>query len=323
MEKSLFFSSNDGDRIVRSSDLAIFFSKLFTNGVFNNSCKVKSNDNMSITVSKGYAFINGYFYYNDSDLVIPISIADSNQSRIDTIVLRYSSSNRNITAQVIEGNYATNPVSPDISRTNNEYDLRLANIYVNSGIGEITQNLIEDTRFLSECGNVTQAVLSLDTSEIFSQYGACFNSWFENLQINLDSNVAGNLQNQIGNTQDLSTIAGNLVGAINEIKNNVTNITENSNYIIIGNTLFMWGSFNKAFLLNEFTGNTITFPETLANNNYSVIVGPETDFAYFTEISYSAHNKTTTSCQVGGYNGGNGPISGNCSYMIIGTIANS
>ena len=59
--------------------------------------------------------------------------------------------------------------------------------------------MITDTRFGVDCGNVTQAVLELDTSEIFAQYTKYFNDWFNELQDELNSNQAGHLQNELNN----------------------------------------------------------------------------------------------------------------------------
>lgn len=200
MEKSGFFGSNSGDRKYPTKNIAGFLSQIFTNGIFNNSCQVIANDDMSITIKEGWAFINGYWYHNDSDKILNIEITDSNQSRIDNIVLRYIVENRDIVAQVIEGNYATNPVAPDLQRNTACYDLRIAKISIPTGSDKITQSMIEDCRFDSmDCGNVTQAVLQLNTTDIFKQYQIAFEEWFEKLKINLDENVATNLQNEINN----------------------------------------------------------------------------------------------------------------------------
>ena len=64
-EKSSFFNDVDDDRIYYAEDFAEYFIPFFTNGIFNNGCNVLAeNDNMSINVSVGRAFINGYRYYN-------------------------------------------------------------------------------------------------------------------------------------------------------------------------------------------------------------------------------------------------------------------
>ena len=194
-----FFNSVNNDRVYDASDVARFLKKFFTNGVFNNTLQVSSNDNMTVTVSSGNANIEGYGYENDDNLILDIDEADSTLSRIDSVILRLDLSNRQITAMILQGSYASEPSQPSIVRTGSIYDLRLANISVPAETTRITSDLITDTRFTNDCGNVTQTVLSLSTENIFKQYETMFYSWFNDLQVDLDGDVAGNLQDEIFN----------------------------------------------------------------------------------------------------------------------------
>lgn len=202
MEKSGFFNSDNHDRIYDASDVARILSNYFTNGIFNNGLKISSNNNMTISVATGFAHINGYTYELDEQKNIDISQSDQTLERIDSVVLRLDLNNRQISLQVLEGNYATNPTQPIISRTNNVYDLRLANILVSAGSTRITAESITDCRFSSDCGNVVQAVQHIDTEEIFEQYDTAFKNWFNNIKNQLSENQAGNLQNQITEIKD-------------------------------------------------------------------------------------------------------------------------
>ena len=194
MEESGFFASINGDSKYKSDVIATFFSKLFTNGVFNNELQVQANDNMTVTLKSGTAFINGYFYSNTVDKVINISLSDTEQSRIDSIVLRFSKENRQIIADVLEGSYADNPVAPELTRNSNIYELRLCNISVNKQADSITTSMIEDCRFNStDCGQVISAVQQLDTTEIFAQYQAAFDALFEQMEGILSGDAAGEL----------------------------------------------------------------------------------------------------------------------------------
>lgn len=198
MEESGFFSSNNGDRKYKSDLIASWLSKLFTNGVFNNELQVVANNNMTVTLKTGVAFINGYFYSNSIDKVINITLSDVEQSRIDSVVLRFSKENRNIIADVIEGLYATNPIPPELTRNSNIYELRLCNIYVNKEIDQITTAMIEDCRFNSEdCGQVVGAVQQLDTTNIFNQYNEVFNSLFDQMKGIINDDTGGSILNEL------------------------------------------------------------------------------------------------------------------------------
>lgn len=196
-QKYGFFNSVNNDRVYDASDVARFLSKFFTNGVFNNSLAVSSNDNMTVSVATGNANINGYGYENTESLTLDIDEADRTLNRIDSVICRLDLTNRQITTMILQGSYATTPSQPSITRNATIYDLRLANVSIPAGATRITASMITDTRFGAECGNVTQAVLELSTDEIFKQYKAWFDDWFAELQDELDSSQAGHLQNQI------------------------------------------------------------------------------------------------------------------------------
>lgn len=201
-QKYGFFNSINNDRVYDASDVAGFLSKFFTNGIFNNSLKVSANDNMTVSVATGTANINGYSYENTESLALDIGEADNELNRIDSVILRLNLSDRNITAMILEGQTATTPGQPVLTRSENIYDLRLANITVSAGTTRITADKITDTRFTDECGNVVQAVQSLSTEDIFKQYNTWFTTWFDNVKGQLSTDVAGNLQNQINEIND-------------------------------------------------------------------------------------------------------------------------
>lgn len=201
-QKYGFFNSVNSDRVYDAYDVAKFLSKFFTNGVFNNTLQVTANDNMTVSVSTGSANINGYVYENTDTLTLDIDEADGTLNRIDSVVVRLDLTNRQITAMILEGEYANTPSQPNIVRSGSIYDLRLANISIPTGTTRITNDMITDTRFSNECGNVTQAVLSLDTNDIFNQYQTAWNAWFANIQSQLSGDVAGNLQNAIDDSNN-------------------------------------------------------------------------------------------------------------------------
>lgn len=163
-QKSGFFNSINNDRVYDASDVAEFLSKYFTNGVFNDTLLVTSNDNMTVSVATGDANINGYSYKNTESLVLDIDESDSELNRIDSVIVRLDLTNRQITTMILQGSYASEPSQPSIVRTGNIYDLRIANIYVGAGATRITSENITDTRLGTECGNVTSLSNSIAIS---------------------------------------------------------------------------------------------------------------------------------------------------------------
>ena len=233
MEKSSFFNAvinNDiPDRLYKAEEFARFFSSFIGNGVFPNPATnlnvVGLNNNMTITVKEGKAWINGYFYENTNDLILEISNADGVLNRIDRVVIRLDFLNREIRTYVKKGSFATNPIAPAVQRDADIYELAIADIRVNAGTINITQANITDLRLNKElCGIVKGTIEEIDTTTLFNQLQAYiqeksldmqtwideakefftndFNIWFEGIKDILDENTAGNLLNEINKLKE-------------------------------------------------------------------------------------------------------------------------
>lgn len=223
MEKSSFFTSLNGDRKYKATDWAAYFANFIGNGVFPNpssALRVSTNGDMTVSLSPGYAFINGYAYTNTDNLILTIGPADAVLSRIDRAVLRCDFVNREITAKVKAGVFNSNPVPPPLQRDADAYELALCDIKIDPGIMNILQSKITDQVLNSElCGIVTQTVKTIDTTELFRKLDAFieergndvlhwidqstgkwekeFLAWFDTIKGVLDGDVAGKLTNRI------------------------------------------------------------------------------------------------------------------------------
>lgn len=211
-EKCGFFNSNNGDRKYKAEFFAEYFASFIANGVFPNpstGCQVMSNGNMTVTLKSGKAWINGYYYNNDSDLILPIDVADGVLKRIDRIVLQYSIIDRTIKAVVRKGTFASTPEPVVMQRNADYWELAIADILITNGAISVTQSAITDLRLNdSYCGIVHGLVNQADMTTIFNQYYtwfeetkasnlAEFQAWFDDLKIILSGDVAGNLYNLI------------------------------------------------------------------------------------------------------------------------------
>lgn len=179
MEKYYFFNSKNGDRVYNADSFADAFSPLFRNGVFREHLQVAANNDMSITIAAGYAFINGRTYHNTEEKIINIDINSSTLDRVDAVVIRLDTLQRNITAMVIAGNNAENPTAPDLVRDSTYYDLEIAEIRVRAGEVAITQADITDTRARADvCGWVDGQ--AIDITKIRNELAAVEESVIEN-----------------------------------------------------------------------------------------------------------------------------------------------
>ena len=99
-------SEGNYDRTYTSEQFALYFSKLFSNGVYGaDSTGLQTtalNGNMYITVAAGAFFINGRFYANDEEENILITAGDVHYGRYDRVVARADFVNRICGVYVLE-----------------------------------------------------------------------------------------------------------------------------------------------------------------------------------------------------------------------------
>ena len=172
------------DRTYLAEDFAKFFAPLIGNGIFAG----KSNElqvfqdvpaSMSVILSSGQSWIEGYGYVNDSDLKIPVDPADGVLGRIDRIVNQWSSVDRRIRTVWKKGTPAVNPVAPPLRWDADYKELNICILDVSAGLSAITQDKIRDTRADSSvCGWVTGLIDQVDTSTLFAQWESAYEKEF-------------------------------------------------------------------------------------------------------------------------------------------------
>lgn len=188
---------NSWDRSYLAEDFAKFFAPLIGNGIFAG----RSNElqvfqavpaGMSVVLSSGQAWINGYGYINNSDLLIPIDPADGALGRIDRIVAQWSAVDRRIKAVWKKGTPAVNPVAPPLVRNADYWELNLCVLDISAGLSAITQDKIHDTRMDSSvCGWVTSLIEQVDTSTLYIQWEAQAKLVLDAIQKELNDLEAG------------------------------------------------------------------------------------------------------------------------------------
>lgn len=201
-------SEGSYDRTYSSADLAAYFASFIGNGVYANPANqlkvTPANGKMAVNVSVGKAWINGYFYeLSESAKELAIATGDANNPRIDKVVCSLNLSNRLIELKVIQGAASANPQPPAHSREDEVFDLVLAEVAVAAGAVELSAEDITDKRpDNTVCGFVTGVVEQIDTTGLFSQYDAEFETWFSEVQGVLDGDTAGNLYKEIETIQE-------------------------------------------------------------------------------------------------------------------------
>lgn len=147
-----FFDSTETDvREYRADEFAEYFATMFTTGVFINanggdSLKVVTNgQSLTLDVSLGIAFIEGYMYkIIDSPKQLTLNAPDSTQNRKDLIVIRLDKETQDIKAAVKRG--VTGGAAPTVERSTNIYEIAVAEVNVIAGKSYIEQSQVTDTR---------------------------------------------------------------------------------------------------------------------------------------------------------------------------------
>jgi hypothetical protein len=200
-----FFNAVNGDRRYSADQLGNYFKGLISNGVFEKVGKafiVTSNNDMSINVGSGKAYINEKWIENDKTANYSIDASDTAYARIDTVVIRLDYTARTISIKILKGTASPTPTAVSITRNNSVYDLKLAEVKVNANVTKITTSDISDYRLDTRvCGFVTGVIKQVDTSDLFLQmqedYKAVRNSIVKDLNVN--TQVLTSMETRIAN----------------------------------------------------------------------------------------------------------------------------
>lgn len=150
-----FFNSINGDRKYLASDIAKAFDIGVSTGLKadkEDNLQIVPHENMIIKMLPGGAMIFGHYLLDEEEELITLDLADGELNRIDRIVLRYDKYERSIKTVVIKGTPALTPTAPAPLRTEEQFDLVLADIYVAKATTAITENNITDMRRSELCG---------------------------------------------------------------------------------------------------------------------------------------------------------------------------
>ena len=183
------------DREYIAEQFANYFRLFIGNGVFaspTNQLKVVANSGMNVTLKAGWAFINGYWYHNDDDLTLSVPANATASTVTDGVFIQFDSSNREIKAIVAAGR-------TEVDRESPYYELKVAEITVATATTAITDAMITDTRTNENVCGFVKGLLEgvISTNDLFAQYTAIFNDWFDHMKDQLSEDAAGNLQEQI------------------------------------------------------------------------------------------------------------------------------
>ena len=201
------------DRAVSSVPLRKLIKMLFSDGVMPNpstNLQVAAGTGMNVIVKPGFAICNGCMKLEEEQATIAVRAADASYDRIDAIVLRLDDNDavRSCELAILTGTPSVNPTRPALTRNASVWEIGLADIKISANSTAVTNVYITDTRYeTARCG-VISSISEFDTTKIYQQIladlasfkteeQANFLAWFAEMQNQLGTDAAGNLQNQI------------------------------------------------------------------------------------------------------------------------------
>lgn len=197
-ENAVLSSDNTPDRVYNATDLNEHLKGLVSDyGIYatqGSACQVVASSGLKLIVKTGRGKVNNHWFKIGSDTEITLDTADVILKRIDSIVIRRSSSDRNVVIAVKKGTLSATPTAPTITRSDDVQEICLAQVYVGANVTTITASNITDTRSSNDlCGWITGLINQMDTTTLFNQYQSAqndfittknteFNTWFSGVK---------------------------------------------------------------------------------------------------------------------------------------------
>ena len=261
--------SGNYDRVYDAASFAHYFSLLIKNGVFPNpstglQVRASSAPNMTVSVQPGSAWINGYYFtLKDTPEVLTIQ-SNATLFRIDSVILGLNYTSREIKPYVRSSAVSSAPSAVTLQRDDSVYELELARVLVGPGVTQIVQTNITDMRTnTASCGIVAGTIDQIDTTDLFAQYSAAFNDWFEGIKADLGEDVAGSLLTKIQALEDNKLNISNKATKIE-----VETGTDDSKYMTPASAAGKLNISNKATKndLGTAEGDSKWIPASIANH---------------------------------------------------------
>lgn len=194
MIKCGFYNSKNGDRKYNAEDMTQPYKRLVSDGVYAmpaGQLKVTAAGGMKIQVSAGAAKVGSRWLESDAIETFTLDPSDVALNQIYAVVIRDDNSEnvRKISIALKKGSLASNPIAPEVERSENITELKIAEVRVNKLVEEVTNADIKDTRADTKvCGWVTGLIEQVDTSDLFTQWESAYEQEHQRQQEQITNN---------------------------------------------------------------------------------------------------------------------------------------
>lgn len=197
-----FFNSKNGDRKYDATKISQMFDGLITDGIigsYGNTFAVTAGSGNSVKVDTGRAWFDHTWTLNDAIIVLSCDVAEVLQDRYDAVVLEVNedATVRANTIKIVKGTASSSPAKPTLTNSEHVHQYPLAYILRKAGSTSIAQQYIENAVGTSACPLATGVLKAMSTDQILAQWGAAFNTWFNEQKETLSTDAAGKLNNKV------------------------------------------------------------------------------------------------------------------------------
>ena len=248
-----FFNSIDGDRTYNADQMSTYFKGLVSDGVYQNvggALQVLAGSGMAVNVQTGRAIIDCKWLNSDAVETLTISESSPVLNRYTAVVARLDITNRLLELDTVDGTAASTPTKPAITNTAQIKELCLAMIYVPAGSTAITQANIQDTRGSSLCGWITGLITQLDTSQLWAQWNAAYQDYYDEMTSEFDAWFSSLTQQLNINTYVKQFKKHTVLSGESSVSLNMTGYTYDPSDIIFVYINGLYAAENEDYTLN-------------------------------------------------------------------------
>lgn len=226
-----FYNSLNHDRKYDAKDFSTLIDCLITDGVFQNVGGFFSTipgTGMQVIVRPGLAWFDHTWNNNDASMPLNLASPDVTQARFDAVILEINESDRTNTIRVLTGMPDVVPTKPILTNTESVHQHVLAYVRVPGGATSIVASDIEIMVGQSACPFVTTILQTTNIDVLFAKWEEEFNTWFNRLNLQLEGDVATNLQLQINKLTD---------NVITDLQRQINELAERGHKLLSGGTI--------------------------------------------------------------------------------------
>ena len=207
-----FYNSKNKDRRYNADQMSQLFDGILNDGVFNKVGElmmVVPGTGLQVLVKSGRAWFNSTWSYNDAAYPLNLSTPDVAVPRIDAVVLEvdHTETVRRNRLLIVKGFASSNPEKPTLTNTDLIHQHPLAYVTLRAGAESISSGDIEIMVGKDECPFVTGILETASLEDLFASWDEQFTTWFEDIQSQLEGDVAANLLNQIKERVKIADLA--------------------------------------------------------------------------------------------------------------------